>query len=84
MHLFQLSANGVAIDNMVVGTPEVQCGPSFIYITAQTDNNFAGYVYVKNHFGEAGCSKKGTGASFGDIELQFDACDGAVYRRRSV
>jgi hypothetical protein len=79
------AVNAIPIDNGVQGDPEIECGPTSIQVTFNTQNNFEGHVYVKGLYdldGE-GCRTTGDGArAVGSIELPFDTCQ--VERVRSA
>jgi hypothetical protein len=75
----------IPINNGVQGDPEIECGPTSISVTFNTQNNFEGHVYVKGLFDQkdAGCRTSGDGSrAVGQIELPFDKC--SVNRRRSA
>jgi hypothetical protein len=73
------------IDNGVQGDPEIECGPTSITITFNTQKQFSGHVYVKGLFAkkDEGCRTDGDNSrSVGQIELPFDKCN--VQRDRSL
>lgn len=79
------AVNAIPIDNGVQGDPEIECGPTSIQVTFNTQNNFEGHVYVKGLYDQdaAGCRTSGDGnRAVGSIELPFDSCN--VARERSA
>ena len=58
---FVAAVNAIPIDNGVQGDPEIECGPTSIQITFNTQNNFEGHVYVKGLYDQdaAGCRTTG-------------------------
>jgi hypothetical protein len=79
--------NSIPIDNGVQGEPEIECGPTSISVTFNTQNPFSGHVYVKNLYSEdaAGCRTTGDGSrSIGQIELPHFVDDCNVERTRSL
>jgi hypothetical protein len=76
-------AYSIPIDNGVTGDPEIECGPTSIQVTFNTQNSFSGSVYVKNRFAEDACRTRGDNTrSVGQIELPFDQC--GTVRERSL
>jgi len=77
------AVSAIPIDNGITGDPEIECGPTSIQVTFNTQNAFSGHVYVKNRFAEDGCRTTGDNTrSIGQIELDFAAC--GVARERSA
>ena len=73
------------IDNGVTGDPEIECGPTSIQITFNTQKPFSGHVYVKGLFDKEadGCRTNGANnQAIGQISLPFDKC--GVVRERSL
>lgn len=46
------AVSAIPVDNGVTGDPEIECGPTSIQVTFNTQNAFSGHVYVKNRFAE--------------------------------
>jgi hypothetical protein len=73
------------IDNGVTGDPEIECGPTSVQITFNTQKAFSGHVYVKGLFDKnaEGCRTDGSNSqAVGSISLPFDKCN--VQRERSL
>ena len=76
------SGLAIPIDNGLAGEPEVQCGPTSVQISFQTENSFDGVVYAKGHNADQTCLSAGSGTTGGGIEMLFDSCN--VRRTRSL
>jgi hypothetical protein len=79
------AAYAIPVDNGVQGDPEIECGPTSIQVTFNTQNNFEGHVYVKGRYDQQadGCRTTGDGSrAVGQIELAHNQC--GVDRRRSA
>uniref|UniRef100_A0A7E4W6C2 ZP domain-containing protein n=1 Tax=Panagrellus redivivus TaxID=6233 RepID=A0A7E4W6C2_PANRE len=49
-------ASGKSIDNKLIGTPSVKCGPDTIEIKGTTEKEFEGVLFIKNWRRKAGCA----------------------------
>lgn len=50
--------DGLAIDNEVVGIPQVQCSEDAVTFAVRTRNAFTGNIYIKGKFNEPSCRQE--------------------------
>lgn len=65
-----------------LGEPEIECGPTAITVSFNTQAEFEGRVYVKGLFNQQGCRNDKTGGRVASLSLPFDTCN--VQRTRSL
>ncbi|VDM25491.1 unnamed protein product [Toxocara canis] len=73
-------AAAVPVDNGIEGDPEVECGPTSITVSFNTNNPFEGHVFVKGLYDQDGCRNDEGGRQVAGIELPFDTCNVAKTR----
>lgn len=69
-------------DLLILGEPEIECGPTSITVNFNTRNPFEGHVYVKGLYDQEGCRSDEGGRQVAGITLPFDSCN--VARTRSL
>ena len=55
---------GIAIDNEVIGIPQVQCSEDAVTFAVRTRNAFTGNIYIKGKFNEPACRQEFFSNSF--------------------
>jgi hypothetical protein len=83
--LLAFYTHATPIDNGITGDPEIECGPTSISISWNTQKPFSGHVYVKGLYDKEadGCRTNGQNTqALATITLPFDKCN--VQRERSL